>query len=75
VVATGFSLYPDPLVDANALPVASRIVFLPLGHDREAAAALRAEGWRTRAALAERDEAKALGCTHVLGASGPEAVQ
>jgi ATP phosphoribosyltransferase regulatory subunit len=74
-VATGFSLYPDPLVDANALPVASRIVFLPLGHDREAAAALRAEGWRTRAALAERDEAKALGCTHVLGASGPEAVQ
>ncbi len=74
-VATGFSLYPDPLVDANALPVASRIVFLPLGHDREAAAALRAEGWRTRAALTERDEAKALGCTHVLGASGPEAVQ
>ncbi|WP_230281182.1 ATP phosphoribosyltransferase regulatory subunit [Croceicoccus sp. Ery15] len=74
-VATGFSLYPDPLVDANALPVASRIVFLPLGHDREAAAALRSEGWRTRAALTERDDAKALGCTHVLGAGGPEAVQ
>jgi ATP phosphoribosyltransferase regulatory subunit len=41
-------------------------VFLPLGHDAEVAAKLRAEGWRTIAALSSEDDAKALGCTHVL---------
>ena len=74
-VATGFSLYPDPLIEANGLTQASRIVFLPLGHDREAAAALRADGWRTRAALLDTDDGQALRCTHVLGAAGPEAIQ
>lgn len=71
-VATGFSLYPDPLIDANALFQDSRIVFLPLGHNRAAAAALRAKGWRTRAALHQGDDGRALGCTHVLGADGPD---
>tara|TARA_B100000378_G_scaffold42919_1_gene32115 strand:- start:49218 stop:50396 length:1179 start_codon:yes stop_codon:yes gene_type:complete len=73
-VATGFSLYPDPLIDANALNGGDRIVFLPLGHDRAAAQQLRADGWRTRAALTPQDDGKALGCTHVLRAEGPEAL-
>jgi ATP phosphoribosyltransferase regulatory subunit len=65
--ATGFSLYPDPLIDAAAGAAARReALFLPLGHDAEAAARLRAEGWRTIAALSDTDDAGALGCTHVL---------
>lgn len=65
--ATGFSLYPDPLIDAASEMEAKReAVFLPLGHDQESAARLRAEGWRTIAALSGDDDAAALGCTHVL---------
>ena len=65
--ATGFSLYPEELVEAvKAGEELGRAVFLPLGHDPAAAAALRAEGWRTVAALAEGDDAAALGCSHVL---------
>ncbi len=65
--AIGFSLYPDPLIDALAGKEAPRdTLFLPLGHDAEHAARLRAVGWRTVAALSEGDDATALGCTHVL---------
>ena len=65
--AAGFSLYPEPLIELAARAEGAReAVFLPLGHDRAAAARLRAEGWRTVAALSETDEAGALGCTHVL---------
>ncbi|WJY17869.1 ATP phosphoribosyltransferase regulatory subunit [Alteriqipengyuania flavescens] len=65
--ATGFSFYPDRLIDALAeTGEAAPVVFLPPGHDGEAAARLRAEGWRTRAALTGSDDAAALGCTHVL---------
>ena len=65
--ATGFSLYPDPLIDtlAGAEP-ARQALFLPLGHDAEAAGRLRAVGWRTVAALDSGDAAAALGCTHRL---------
>jgi ATP phosphoribosyltransferase regulatory subunit len=71
--ATGFSLYPDPLIDVLAATESARdTLFLPLGHDAEAAARLRAIGWRTVAALADGDGAKALGCTHRL--DGGEAV-
>jgi ATP phosphoribosyltransferase regulatory subunit len=64
-VATGFSLYPDPLADgANEAP--RDTLFLPLGHDREVAARLRAIGWRTIAALDRADEGTANGCTHRL---------
>ena len=48
-------------------------LFLPLGHDA-AAAKLRAEGWRTVAALSDADDAKALGCTHVLEGGKAEAL-
>ena len=67
--AIGFSLYPDPLVDllARAEPVRDTL-FLPLGHDREVAARLRAIGWRTRAALGEDCDPRTLGCTHQLDA-------
>jgi ATP phosphoribosyltransferase regulatory subunit len=65
--AIGFSLYPDPLIDALAATEPRRdTLFLPLGHDAEVAARLRAIGWRTVAALAKADDARALGCTHRL---------
>ncbi len=65
--AIGFSIYPDGLFAAlGERETARDTLFLPLGHDREAAARLRAVGWRTVAALSDRDDAKALGCTHRL---------
>ena len=65
--ATGFSLYPDPLIDLLAQREARRdTLFLPLGHDRDAAARLRAVGWRTVAALSDAEDPIALGCTHRL---------
>ena len=71
--ATGFSLYPEELVEAATLDEPPRrALFLPPGHDRAAAAKLRAEGWRTVAALTEADDARQLGCTHRLGANGAE---
>ena len=72
--AIGFSLYPDPLIDAQAAadePRRDRL-FLPLGHDAQIAARLRAIGWRTVAALSSGDVAGALRCTHRL--DGAEAV-
>ncbi len=72
--ATGFSLYPDPLIDALAAAEGRRdTLFLPLGHDGEVAGRLRAIGWRTRAALSPEDDGLALGCTHWL--DGVEAVR
>jgi ATP phosphoribosyltransferase regulatory subunit len=71
--AVGFSLYPDPLIDdgLGAEDVAERRIFLPLGHDTELAASLRADGWQTVAALSDDDEARALGCGYRLTADGP----
>lgn len=65
--ATGFSLYPDALIEAVKAdePMGKRL-FLPLGHDRGHADQLRSEGWRTVAALSEADDGKMLSCTHVL---------
>jgi len=72
--AVGFSLYPDALIDLIAAAEAPRdILFLPLGHDAEVAARLRAIGWRTVAALTASDDAGALGCTHRL--DGNDAVR
>lgn len=71
--ATGFSLYPDRLIQAlaNTSPEPEAL-FLPLGHDPQVAARQRAVGWITVAALSEEDDARALGCSHVL--QGTEAV-
>lgn len=74
-VATGFSLYPEELVEAvKADESLGHKVFLPLGHDRHVAAMLRGEGWRTVEALGEGDDATALGCDHVLRDGGVQAL-
>jgi ATP phosphoribosyltransferase regulatory subunit len=73
--ATGFSLYPDDLVETVEDTGTPRdMLFLPLGHDRAVAADLRAEGWRTVAALTDDDVAAALGCTHRLEGGKPVAL-
>lgn len=64
--AMGFSLYPDPLIDAGFGEEMGQRLFLPLGHDTERAAALREQGWITIAALSESDDAAALGCEAML---------
>lgn len=71
--AVGFSLYPDPLIDEGlgAEDDADRRIFLPLGHDTALAASLRADGWQTVAALADGEDARALGCGFTLGPDGP----
>ncbi|QDH35538.1 ATP phosphoribosyltransferase regulatory subunit [Porphyrobacter sp. YT40] len=69
--ATGFTLYLDRLAEGAPQPEAARTCYLPLGHDRAAAARLRSEGWRTVAQLAEGEDAKALGCGWVLDGSEP----
>ena len=70
--AVGFSLYPNPLIDAGFGATASDQIFLPLGYDPTAAAQLRAAGWRTVAALSDKDHAEALGCSHILIGDKPE---
>jgi ATP phosphoribosyltransferase regulatory subunit len=67
--AVGFSLFIDPLVDLGLGREPVQRVFLPLGHDQEAAVRLRREGWTTVAALAEGDCPE--GCTHRLEGSQP----
>lgn len=71
--AVGFSLFPDPLIDdgLGADPARDHLLFLPLGHDPAAAAAARAAGWRTVAALSATDDGRALGCSHLLNGSSP----
>ncbi|MEW9856148.1 ATP phosphoribosyltransferase regulatory subunit [Novosphingobium sp. M1R2S20] len=71
--ATGFSLYPDRLIDLLAESQSEPAsLFLPSGHDPAIAARQRAIGWRTVAALSEDDDPVALGCSHRL--EGAEAI-
>ena len=69
--ASGFTLYVDRMASAASDPIARDTCYLPLGYDRGAAAALRAQGWRTIAGLSEGEDAASLGCTHVLDGSAP----
>ncbi len=70
--AVGFSLYPDPLIGAGlGRHDTDRRLFLPPGHDPARAAALRADGWVTIAALSAQDDATALGCSHRLDGADP----
>ncbi|MDI1295705.1 MAG: ATP phosphoribosyltransferase regulatory subunit, partial [bacterium] len=71
--ATGFSLYPDFLIDAGFGGDRPRRLFLPVGHDAERAAALRAEGWHTLAALTTDEDGIALRCSHWLDGAEPRA--
>ena len=72
--ATGFSLFVDTLASAGSDVAAPDMLYLPLGHDRDAAARLRAIGWRTIAQIAEGEDAEALGCTHRLDGAEPVAL-
>jgi ATP phosphoribosyltransferase regulatory subunit len=65
-VATGFSLYPDPLIDIASDQTENRRVFLPLGTLPAKAAQMRAEGWVTVAALDASDSAVSLDCAYVM---------
>ncbi len=69
--ATGFTLYLDRLAEAAPQPAAAPLVWLPFGHDRNAAARLRDSGMRTLAQLADGEDPRTLGCTHILAAGGP----
>ncbi|WP_324262337.1 ATP phosphoribosyltransferase regulatory subunit [Altererythrobacter sp. H2] len=64
--ATGFSLYLDSLIEALESPQRRPTIYLPLGHEFDAAEQLRSEGWRTVAGLAKGEDPAGLGCTHVL---------
>ncbi|WP_340265766.1 ATP phosphoribosyltransferase regulatory subunit [Sphingobium mellinum] len=69
--AMGFSLYPDPLIDAGFGAEAPKRLFLPLLHDQSRAAQLRQEGWHTVAALTPDENGEALRCTHWLDGDVP----
>src|SRR3546814_12315763 len=70
--AIGFSLYPDPLIDAGFGDKEKKRLFLPLGADASRGAELRKAGWRTVAALSDSDDGIALGCSHVLDGKEPK---
>lgn len=71
--AMGFSLYPDPLIDAGFGGNTPRRLFLPPGHDAGRAAALRGEGWHTVAALTPDEDGAAQRCSHWLDGDEPRA--
>jgi ATP phosphoribosyltransferase regulatory subunit len=73
-VATGFSLYPDPLIDMATSETDNRRVFLPLGTSASKAAQMRNEGWITVAALDESDNAISLDCAYVMANGRAEPV-
>jgi len=64
--ATGFSLYPDSLGGDAESGAENKRIFLPIGTDTGKASRLRAEGWITVFALDDGDDAKLLGCDHIL---------
>ncbi len=72
--ATGFSLFVDTLAEAASEGTPIDTLFLPLGHDRDTAARLRAVGWRTVAQIEEGDDPVALGCSHRLDGKEPVAL-
>lgn len=64
--AIGFSLYVDAIVEAGIVPSERRRLFVPIGTDPALAAAMRAKGWVTVAALDPADSAEAQLCSHRL---------
>ncbi|WP_420417734.1 ATP phosphoribosyltransferase regulatory subunit [Pacificispira sp.] len=68
--SSGFSLYLDSVLRAVPESGEGDTVFLPYGLPPKAAAALRADGWCTLAALTPvadiQAEARRLGCSHVF---------
>jgi ATP phosphoribosyltransferase regulatory subunit len=72
--ATGFTLYPDALIDGDLPEGENKRLFLPLGTDAAKAARMRAEGWITVAALDGEDDAAHLRCGHILSNGRAELV-
>ncbi len=72
--ATGFSLYPDAIVNGGLSAPERRRLFVPLGTDAALAARMRAEGWVTVAQLDAADTPEAQLCTHVLSEGGARPV-
>lgn len=76
--AVGFTVYVDSLLRALPEPGRIKAVFVPAGTPRDAAAGLRADGWRTVAGfdpVADASaEARRLGCSHVYRNGGVEGV-
>ncbi len=68
--ATGFTLFLDSILRAVHAPAPSPKLYAPVGADAQQLARLRADGYRTLAALEPaRDieaEARRLGCSHAL---------
>ena len=68
--AAGLTLYPDAMLRALPPRATRRRAFLPWNTPREQGAALREGGFATLSALADgpdpADEARRLGCTHIL---------
>ena len=71
--AVGFSLYADAVLEAPGDMMERRRLFLPMSTPPATAAALRAAGWVTVAALEPDDTPAAQLCTHVLAEDGPVA--
>lgn len=76
--STGFSLFLHNLLRAVQFPPPPKRLLLPFGTGEAAAAALRAQGWVTVAALVEvadaQAEARRLLCSHYLADGAPRAV-
>ena len=70
-VATGFSLFVEVLAAAGFELSQPDTLYLPQGYDEDAAARLRAIGWRTIAQIGEGEDMAALGCTHRLDDKEP----
>jgi len=68
--ATGFTLFMDSVLRGLPTPNRKDRVYVPSEAGRDAAQALRAEGWIAirglASAVAPDKEAHRLGCTHVL---------
>ncbi|UFN48808.1 ATP phosphoribosyltransferase regulatory subunit [Roseomonas sp. OT10] len=64
--ATGLTLYPDAVLRAAPRAPEPLRVFVPLDAEADDAAALRAAGHVTIAALSAADDPRALRCTHFL---------
>lgn len=76
--ATGFTLYPDAVLRAAPKRKPRPRLYLPCGTAADQAAGLRRQGYATVAGLApEADaaaEARRLGCSFLLGPTGPLAL-
>ena len=76
--ATGFTLYTDTILRTLPQAASPQRLLLPLGVDRTRGHLLREAGWITVAALDPakdwREEARRLGCGHVLENGEPVAI-